>query len=117
MNLRGAFAGPEVFTALGPTPGLTLITPGQLPTSAEQVHLWLMAGAERRGTGVQTTEAEVFGSLALWLDLHAAHMASLSIEGVPAPPGGWPCLFQFGSHEPICFTFQLLTAGGMAVLD
>ena len=117
MHLRGDFAGPEVFTPIGPTPGLTLITPKQMPASADSVFDWLMAGAERHGTGLQTTEGEVFGSLALWLDLHSAYVASLSIEGVSAPPGGWPCLFQFGSNPPTCFTFQLLTAEGMAVLD
>jgi len=117
MVLRGAFAGPQVITTLGPTPGLTLITPGQVPASADQVYGWLMAGAERRTTGLQTTETEVLGSLALWLDLHAANVASLTIEGAPPPPGGWPCLFRYGANQPACFTFQLLTAAGMAVLD
>jgi protein-L-isoaspartate(D-aspartate) O-methyltransferase len=117
MLLRGSFAGPEVVTALGPTPGLTLITPGQVPVTADRIYRWLMSGAQRSGTGLQTTEAEVFGSLALWLDLHSANMASLTIEGLPPPPGGWPCLFQFAGDRPTCFTFQMLTAGGMAVLD
>ena len=117
MLLRGSFAGPEVVTALGPTSGLTMITPGQVPVPGDRIYRWLMSGAERSGTGLQTTEAEVFSSLALWLDLHSANMASLSIEGLPPPPGGWPCLFQFAVNRPTCFTFQLVTAEGMAVLD
>ena len=117
MVLRGAFSGPEVVSALGPTPGLTLTTPGPMHVPGERVYQWLMAGAERRGTGLQTTEGEVFGSLSLWLDLHETQMASLTIEGVAPPPGGWPCLFRTRSDPPNCFTFQLLTPEGMAVLD
>jgi len=117
MLLRGAFAGPEVVTAIGPAPGLTLMTTGQAPVAGDRVFEWLMSAADRRGTGLQTTVPEVFGSLALWLDLHSANMASLTIEDVPAPQGGWPCLFQFAGNQPTCVTFQLLTPDGMAVLD
>jgi protein-L-isoaspartate(D-aspartate) O-methyltransferase len=116
MDLRGAFAGPQQFTRLGPAAGLTLVTPGPFSTSGE-VYQWLMAGGQPRESGLQTAEAEVFGSLALWLDLHAAQLASLIIEDGPAPAGGWPCLFRFGRDKPTCFTFLLLAADGLAVLD
>jgi len=117
MHLRGAFAGPEVMTPIGPASGLTVISSGPMPLPAERVYQWLMAGAERKGTGLQTTEEEVFGSLSLWLGLHTTHLATLSIEGAPPPPGGWPCLFRFGVNPPTCFTFELLAAGGMAILE
>jgi protein-L-isoaspartate(D-aspartate) O-methyltransferase len=115
MVLRGAFAGPDIFTTLGP--GLTLATLGPAPAPAEQMVQWLMAPATRRGTGLLVTEAEIFKSLALWLDLHTTKLAGLNIEAVPAPASGWPCLFQGGGSPPQCFTYLLLTPDGMAVLD
>ena len=117
MPLRGAFAGPEVFTPLGTQSGLTLISPGEVPAASDRIYEWLMAGGERGGTGLLTTEAAVYGSLALWLDLHSGQVASLMIEDASAPPGGWPCLFQWGTAPATCFTFLKVTADGMAALD
>ena len=117
MPLRGAFAGPEVFTPLGDHSGLTLVSPGEVPAASDRIFEWLMAGGERGGTGLLTTEAEIYGSLALWLDLHSDRMATLTIEDAPPPPGGWPCLFQWRSKPDTCLTALMLAVEGMAVLD
>ncbi len=117
MALRGEFAGPEVITVIGTDPSLTIATPGAMPVEAERVYQWLLAPAEPRGTGLQTTEAELFGSLALWLDLHTDNLSALTIEGLPAPGSRWPCLFQWDGSQPRCSTYQLITHEGLAVLD
>ena len=78
---------------------------------------WLMSGGDRHGTSLLMTEAEVYGSLALWLDLHSSQVASLMIDDASPPPGGWPCLFQWGTTPATCFTFLGVTADGMAALD
>ena len=117
MPLRGAFAGPEVFTPLGTDSGLTIISPGALPAASDRILEWLLAGSERTGTGLLMTEADIYGSLTLWLDLQSGQMASLTIEAAPPPSGGWPCVFQRSAKSATCFTFLILTADGMAVLD
>ena len=117
MSLRGAFAGPEVFTQVGTQPGLTVVSPADIPVTGDRLFDWLTSGGERTATGLQLTEAEAFGSLALWLDLHSAQMASLMIEEAPPPPGGWPCLFALGAKSSTCLTYLLLTTEGLAVLD
>jgi protein-L-isoaspartate(D-aspartate) O-methyltransferase len=117
MPLRGAFAGPEVITALGPLPGLSLATPGEPPAGADLVFEWLSAPAEKRRTGLRTSEPEAFGSLSIWLGLHTASLAALTAEGELAQRGVLPCLFQFTGSRPICSSLGLLAAGGLALLD
>ena len=115
MVLRGAFAGSEFNTPIGPNPGLTVFTPAPIPASAEQIYAWLQSPSEPHASGLRTTPAEVFGSLGLWLELHAKNLSGLNMEGVPR--GGWPCLFEFPGARPVSYTFGLLQADGMALLD
>ena len=76
-----------------------------------------MSRGERYGTGLRLTEADINGSLALWLELHSSQVASLVIEEGPPPRGGWPCLFQWGATPATFLTDLMLAAEGMAVLD
>jgi len=123
MPLRGAFAGPEVITALGPEPGLEITTSSAPAAPAGQIYDWLTSEATSRPTGLRITEALAFGSLSQWVGLHAANLATLSIDMEPTPDGGaaslfdrCPWLYEFRGRSAVRYANGLLAADGAAFL-
>src|SRR5262249_39270602 len=109
-------AGPEVTTLLSDEPSASLYTWGPPLAPEARLKEWLADQQVHLNTRLSITEPEAFGSLSLWLGLHAGRaLAALSVAGPAADR--WPCLFQFTGSEPSCNTMGLAGDGSLALLD
>ena len=116
MPMRGAFAGPEVVSLLGRAPEVSLATPGAPSAAPERIAQWLAGEPARLNTRLMITESESFGTLSLWLGLHAGHaLCTLTVEA--GPSGRWPSLYQFTGSSPTTMAIGLLAEDSLALLD
>jgi protein-L-isoaspartate(D-aspartate) O-methyltransferase len=116
MRLRGAFAGPEQLTPLGPDPGLTFSTSNAPPVAPETVYAWLSGGAQDARTGVKVTPRDIWQGLSFWLGVSLPNVCGLIAEGDLARRGPVPCLFEFEGTRPSCVSLGGISAEGMCLL-
>ncbi len=116
MRLRGAFAGPEQTTALGPTAGLNLSLVGGLPVAPETVYAWLTGGAQDVPAGFRLAPRAIWEGLSFWLGVNEPSFCELLAEGDLARRGPAPCLFEFEGSRPMCVNLGALDTDGVCLL-
>ncbi|HSD83218.1 MAG TPA: methyltransferase, FxLD system [Anaerolineae bacterium] len=111
MMLRGDFAGPGCSSPLGPTAGLHFTSANPDEHDLDKIYQWLLGPSQDWSTGVRVTDAEIWGGLSLWLDLHESGFCNLWAEGDMATRGIIPVLFAAGDdrmtsglvgHDSLC---------------
>ncbi len=116
MRLRGAFAGPETMTALGPTLGLNLSMAGALPVAPDTVYAWLTGRAQDTATRFRLAPRDIWESLTFWLGVNEPCFCELLAEGELAQRGPAPCLFEIAGSRPMCVNLGALDADGVSLL-
>ncbi len=113
MMLRGAFAGPELSSRVGPEAGLHFTGGNRDGYDIQAVYQRLQGPSHDWPTAVRVTEREVWGGLSLWLDLYEANFCNLWAEGEIAARGIIPALFALGGG---CSTSGLVDHDGLCLL-
>lgn len=120
MRLRGSFAGPEGFVALGPDPraGVTIAVDERAALDADAVWGYLSGGPrEERPVGVAVTPDTGWGSLALWLALWEPGYCAVHVEDeTDAPSPGVPPIPSLLGGNSGRWTEGLVGTGGLALL-
>jgi protein-L-isoaspartate(D-aspartate) O-methyltransferase len=120
MRLRGSFAGPEGFVALGPDrrAGVTIAVDDRAALDADAVWGHLTGGPrEERPVGIAITPDTGWGSLALWLALREPGYCTVHVEdGTDAPPSGVPAIPSLVGRNGSRWTEGLVGGEGLALL-
>ena len=107
-NMRGPYAGPPTMKVLGPEPGLFLRFDSRNKTDLDSIYALLAGDYQEKSTGLYVTPQEVYGGLALWLDLHEEGYCTLIAEERVADSGIVPCLSAVAGGQRQCATIGLL---------
>jgi protein-L-isoaspartate(D-aspartate) O-methyltransferase len=113
MVLRGDFAGPQRFMALGPDPTITLVPENPVAMDPESLYRLLSGPSQLTAAGVSVSSDQMRG-LGMWLAQHEPGLCRLLVEGVAAERGIVPPLGGF--HGTSYGVIGFLVDGGMVLV-